>query len=172
MNNAHRALPLIFSSHISVRNCMSSPSRSIHAQLLSALQGGKNRLHYLTANDWSLVVDRAKQVSFKKNDVIIQQNKPSQVLYLIAEGKVNVSVLGKSLARIGPGEICGEMAFLEASIPSATATAEEAVQAFAIDWQTLTDLFELFPHLASRFYRSLAVNLSRRLREQIVVKTR
>jgi hypothetical protein len=31
----------------------------------------------------------------------------------------------------------------------------------------LEDLFELYPHLASRFYRSLAVILSRRLREQI-----
>jgi|SRR5579884_864650 CRP-like cAMP-binding protein len=151
---------------------MSSPSRSIHAQLLTALQEGKNRLSYLTANDWSLVVDRAKQVSFKKDEVLVQQNRPSKILYVIAEGKVMVSVQGKSLARIGPGEICGEMAFLEASIPSATATAEEPVQAFAIDWQTLTDLFELFPHLASRFYRSLAVNLSRRLREQIVTKAR
>jgi CRP-like cAMP-binding protein len=117
-------------------------------------------------------VDRAKQVSFKKDEVLVQQNRPSKILYVIAEGKVMVSVQGKSLARIGPGEICGEMAFLEASIPSATATAEEPVQAFAIDWQTLTDLFELFPHLASRFYRSLAVNLSRRLREQIVTKAR
>lgn len=151
---------------------MSSPSRSIHAQLLIALQEGKNRLPYLTANDWALVIDRAKQVSFKKNEVLVQQNKPSKVLYVIAEGRVSVSVLGKSLARIGPGEICGEMAFLEASIPSATATAEEPVQAFAIDWQTLTDLFELFPHLASRFYRSLAINLSRRLREQIVTPGR
>jgi CRP-like cAMP-binding protein len=59
------------------------------------------------------------------------------------------------------------MAFLEDSIPSATATAEEPVQAFAIEWQALLSLFELFPHLASRFYRSLAVNLSRRLRDQM-----
>jgi hypothetical protein len=28
-------------------------------------------------------------------------------------------------------------------------------------------MFELFPHLASRFYRSLATNLSRRLRDLI-----
>jgi CRP-like cAMP-binding protein len=72
------------------------------------------------------------------------------------------------LAQIGPGQICGEMAFLEDSNPSATATAEEEVQAFSIEWKALIELFELFPHVASRFYRSLAVNLSRRLREQIV----
>jgi hypothetical protein len=44
------------------------------------------------------------------------------------------------------------------------------VEAYALAWQDLMDLFELFPHLASRFYRSLAVNLSRRLREQIILK--
>ena len=34
----------------------------------------------------------------------------------------------------------------------------------------LLDLFELFPHMESRFYRSLAVSLSRRLRDQIGIK--
>jgi len=63
------------------------------------------------------------------------------------------------------GETCGEMAFLEDSVASATAVAEEDVKAYV-----LYDLFELFPHLGSRFYRSLAVNLSRRLREQITSK--
>lgn len=146
---------------------MSSPSRSAQTQLLSALQDAKNRLPYLSRNDWSLIVDRAKHVAFKKGEILIQQGKASTVLYLIAAGKVGVSVIGKPLAQIGPGEICGEMAFLEDSIPSATATAEEAVEAFAVEWKALVDLFELFPHLASRFYRSAAVNLSRRLREQL-----
>ena len=93
-------------------------------------------------------------------------------MYLIAAGKVKVSILGNFLAEIGSGEICGEMAFLEDSRPSATATAEEEVQAFGIEWKNLSELFELFPHVASRFYRSLAVNLSRRLREQIVQRKR
>jgi CRP-like cAMP-binding protein len=148
---------------------MSSPSRTAQAQLLSALQAART-LPYLSSNDWSLIADRAKHIVFKKNDVLIQQGKASKLLYLIADGNVKVSVRSSVLARIGPGEICGEMAFLEDSIPSATATAEETVQAFSIEWQALLDSFELFPHLASRFYRSLAVNLSRRLRDQIVPK--
>ena len=148
---------------------MTSPSRSANLQLLAALQGAKNRLAYLTPNDWSLVVDRASQVTFTKNQVLIQQGAPSKILYVIAEGAVNVSIFGTSLARIGPGEICGEMAFLEDTTPSATATADETVQALAVEWKAMLELFELFPHLASRFYRSVAVNLSRRLREQIIL---
>jgi CRP-like cAMP-binding protein len=57
------------------------------------------------------------------------------------------------------------MAFLENSVASATATATGDVEAYALKWSALADLFELFPHLASRFYRSMALNLSRRLRE-------
>jgi len=45
--------------------------------------------------------------------------------------------------------------------------AEKEVEAYHLDRLALESLFELFPHLASRFYRSLATNLSRRLRELI-----
>jgi CRP-like cAMP-binding protein len=72
------------------------------------------------------------------------------------------------IAQIGPGQISGEMAFLGNSIASATVTAEEEVQACAIEWSALGDLFELFLHLASRFYRPLAVILACRLRDQII----
>lgn len=151
---------------------MPSSTRSAQSQFLSALQVSKSRLPYLSPNDWTLIIDRSKQVMFKAKEVMIQQSIASKVIYLIASGTVNVSIWGTQLARLGPGEICGEMAFLEDSIPSATAIAEDEVQAFIVEWQSLVELFELFPHLASRFYRSLAVNLSRRLREQIIPKRR
>jgi CRP-like cAMP-binding protein len=68
---------------------------------------------------------------------------------------------------IGPGEICGEMSFLEDTTANVSVIANQDVEAFHLDRATLERLFELFPHLASRFYQSLAVNLSRRLREMI-----
>ncbi len=164
----HERLPSgILSPHVGVKRMSIRPGQD---HLLASVQTAKNRLQYLSHNDWMLLVDRAKQATFKKGDVLIQHGSQARILYVIALGKVNVSILGAPLAQIGPGEICGEMAFLEDGRPSATATADDEVQAFAIEWEKLTELFELFPHLGSRFYRSLAVNLSRRLREQIVQK--
>jgi CRP-like cAMP-binding protein len=61
------------------------------------------------------------------------------------------------------------MSFLEDAPASANVVAQQDVDTFYVDRQTLETLFELFPHLASRFYRSLAMNLSRRLREMIKV---
>ena len=141
-------------------------------QPLQSWQSGKNRLQYLTQNDWVLITDKAKQLTFKKGDRLVEQGKQSSVLYLLKAGRVNVVVSGTQIAQIGPGETCGEMGFLEGSVASATATAEQEVKAYAIEWPVLHDLFELFPHLASRFYRSLALNLSRRLREQILSRQR
>ena len=146
---------------------MSSRNRQKYEQLLSALRSAKNRLEYLTPNDWALIIDRAKRVHFNKSEDLITEGTPVNVVYFIAKGTVDVTVSGTRLAQLGPGEVCGEMAFLESGLPSATATVDEDLEAFALEWKQLGDLFELFPHLASRFHRSLAVNLSRRLREQI-----
>jgi len=149
---------------------MQNPTGSAQQQLMPLLPGAKNPLQYLTQNDWALIIDRAKRLSFKKDEKLVSQGKQTRRLYVLGAGKVSIAVSGTRIAMIGPGEICGEMAFLEDSVASATATAEAEVEAYALEWSILQDLFELFPHLASRFYRSLAVNLSRRLREHIVAK--
>jgi CRP-like cAMP-binding protein len=149
---------------------MSTHAAQSKELLVSTLWTAKNRLQYLTLNDWTLIIDRAEKLIFKKGEVLIEQGKQLNVVYIIASGKVSITASGSFLAQVGPGQVCGEMAFLESGLASATATAEENVEAYALQWKQLIDLFELFPHLASRFYRSVAINLSRRLREQIARK--
>lgn len=139
--------------------------------MLLALRIARNRLEYLTENDWSLIADRSKHLAFAKDEVLIQIGKTTRTVYLVLSGKAKIESAAKvTIAEIGPGEIAGEMSFLEKVPASASVVAEQAMEVLEIDWKTLEDLFELFPHLASRFYRSLAVNLSRRLRGQIVTK--
>jgi CRP-like cAMP-binding protein len=99
---------------------------------------------------------------------LIQQGKQPATVFVVMDGRAKITNgFGVTIARIRPGEICGEMAFLENTYASASVVAEEAMVVYGVDWPILQDLFELYPHLASRFYRSLAVGLSRRLRGQI-----
>jgi CRP-like cAMP-binding protein len=134
------------------------------ATLLSA----KNGLTYLTVNDWKLVADKAVRVQFKKGDALVKKGKPNNGVYFLIKGTAKVQLGSPSLARtIGPGEICGEMSFLEDTAASANVLADENLEAYHLDRSSLQSLFELFPHLGSRFYRSLATNLSRRLRDVI-----
>ena len=127
---------------------MPMPNGLDREQLLSILQSSEHRLEYLTRNDWALLVDRAKKVTFEKEEMLIKKGKQTKVLYLLVRGRAKIEAeFGVRIAQIGPGQICGEMAFLENGVASATAIAEQEVEACAIDWSTLSDLFELYPHI-------------------------
>jgi CRP-like cAMP-binding protein len=128
----------------------------------------KSQLLYVNRNDWVLILDKAKCLNFKKDETLIHQGKQPGSVFVVMEGRAKIrNGFGATIARISPGEICGEMAFLESTHASASVVAEEPMVVYGVDWPILQDLFELYPHLASRFYRSLAVSLSRRLRAQI-----
>jgi CRP-like cAMP-binding protein len=138
------------------------------AEEVTVLCSAKRGLVYLTPNDWALVADKASRVKFRKGQTLIHRGIRSNGIYLLVKGVARVQIRSQAgLPEIRPGEICGEMSFLDDVPASADVVAHEEVEAYYLDRPTLESLFELFPHLASRFYRSLATNLSRRLRELI-----
>jgi extracellular factor (EF) 3-hydroxypalmitic acid methyl ester biosynthesis protein len=137
-------------------------------QELATLLSSKNGLAYLTLNDWTLVADKANRVHFKKGDTLVQKGKRVNGVFLLLKGTAKVQLPSPPSARkIGPGEICGEMSFLDDVPASANVIADEEIEAYHLDRPTLQSLFELFPHMGSRFYHSLATNLSHRLRDVI-----
>jgi CRP-like cAMP-binding protein len=137
-------------------------------QAVSLLSSSKHGLRYLTPNDWTLITDKAARVSFRKGQALVERGKKTDGVFLLLRGRARVHLPSRAPSRmIGPGEICGEMSFLDEQPASASVVAEEAVEVYHLDRATLLSLFELFPHLASRFYHSLAANLSHRLRDLI-----
>jgi CRP-like cAMP-binding protein len=145
---------------------------TISGQEVLVLSSSKHGLVYLTANDWALVADKASRVHFKEGALLIQKGKRANGIYLLLKGCARVVIPSQASRTLGPGETCGEMSFLEDSPASASVIAEKDIEAYHLDRPTLQSLFELFPHLASRFYRSLATNLSHRLRELVGPKQR
>jgi CRP-like cAMP-binding protein len=137
-------------------------------EVLSILRAAQNRLEYLTANDWALIMDKAARQSFAKGDELLQIGKQNPNIFFMVKGSASVlSARRWQIASVRAGEVLGEMAFLEGTNASASVVADESVEAYAVSWETLHDLFNLYPHMGSRFYRSIAVSLSRRLRKQI-----
>jgi CRP-like cAMP-binding protein len=137
-------------------------------QELSALSSSKNGLVYLTPNDWALIADKATRMQFKAGQQFVHRGTRTHGIYLVLRGTAAVQIAGHGPAReIGPGEVCGEISFLDELPATADVVAKEVLWTYYLDRPTLQSLFELFPHLGSRFYRSLASILSRRLREVI-----
>src|ERR1700731_1749649 len=139
----------------------------IMGEEMSVRSSSKRGLAYLTANDWALVADKANRVQFKDGAVLIQKGKKANGVYLLLKGSARVVIPFQASRMLGAGEICGEMSFLDDSPASASVIAEGEGEAYDVGRPALQNLVELYPHLGSPFYRSVATNLSHRLRELI-----
>ena len=142
----------------------------------------RSTLEFLTENDWSLMLAKSKRLSYGPGEEIIKQGIPGKAIYIIRRGTASVEVTnleGKAeIAVLGPEEICGDIAFLLKDEilkdkTSAAVLARDKVEADMVEAEELGKLFESFPSVGARFYRSLAVVLARRLREtsRVLAKT-
>lgn len=123
------------------------------------------RLEYLTANDWALLRSKSRNVSFHKGEFIIPISSRPTALFVLKKGTAVVEVIrGNVIARLAPGDICGEMAFVENNVASASVVAETEIEAEVFDLSEIKAIFSSYPHVEARFYKSLAVLLSQRLR--------
>ncbi len=129
----------------------------------------KNTFDLLNEQDWSILLQRARRLKFKKDDVLIQEGSQQKALFILRNGYVRVvrTHNGQPLAhaRLGPGQVFGEMSFLEHAGASASVIAEDDVELDEIDGAYLNSLIGSEPGFSARFYNSLAVTLSQRLRD-------
>ena len=129
-----------------------------------------NRLQYLSPNDWTLIKAKSVRRTFKLGEEIIRQGSPSESIFIIRRGQASVELAGTTtraiLASLDVDDVCGDMAFLEKGRASASVIAkDEEVEVDEINARELREMFEAFPRLASRFYLSLALLLSQRLKD-------
>ena len=129
-----------------------------------------NRLQYLNANDWTLISAKSVRRTFKLGEEIIRQGSPSESIFIIRRGQASVELAGTAtraiLASLGVDDICGDMAFLEKGRATASVIAkDDEVEVDEINARELREMFEAFPRLGSRFYLSLALLLSQRLKD-------
>jgi bacteriocin-type transport-associated protein len=99
--------------------------------------------------------------------VLIREGQANDELYIVLEGSLSISTKanqGKEIARLGVGEIIGEISFVDSRPPSATVIAVQDSLVFRISRTKLSERLERDSAFAARFYRALAVFLANRLR--------
>jgi len=125
-------------------------------------------LPMLSAHDWSLLDQHAAPASYRRGDVILAEGSSRRALHIVNSGTVRVEQAqngrGIALALLGPGEIFGEMGFVENAPADASVVADEDVAIDVIDGNALQSVMASEPGFAVRFYHSLALTLIRRLR--------
>jgi len=102
----------------------------------------------------------------KDGETLIEQGKPIDSIILLLQGRLSVSVKGVGVvARLGVGEIVGEMSMVDSAPPSADVRADGDCLILALDKTVLLRKLTTDTGFGSRFYKALAVFLADRLRE-------
>ncbi len=101
----------------------------------------------------------------RDGEVLIREGKAVDFLILLLEGELVVTAEGYGqVARLGVGEIVGEMSLVDSAPPSATVTARGDGLALFLEKTALMRKLDADEGFGSRFYRALAVFLADRLR--------
>lgn len=99
------------------------------------------------------------------DETLIRAGAPIEQFFIIIDGAFRVELeSGVEIARLGAGDILGEMTLVEKRPPSVSVVAAEPGKVFELAQSTLRQRLQAEPAFAARFYRSLAVFLSDRLR--------
>jgi CRP-like cAMP-binding protein len=121
----------------------------------------------LTDSDVEWLAKHGRRRRLPAKSILIHEGIPIDTLYLVLEGELAV-VQGPSrrqIARLEAGELVGEMSFIDTRPPSATVLAATDVVVYAIAKERLQQGLEQNVAFAARFYKSVAIFLSDRVRK-------
>ena len=115
------------------------------------------------------IIRLTRSVEFQAGQTICRQHEPGDSMFIIATGRAEVQIAKEPgqfipVAKLGPGELIGELALIDAQPRSAQVTALsklDALQIMRIDFQKLQEKF----HPATyKVTRRIALTVCARLR--------
>jgi CRP-like cAMP-binding protein len=123
---------------------------------------------HLTPDDVTLILARATRTTYGPGEQIIAEGARREAIFILRSGSALVQKdhLGSPVpvAMLGPGELIGEISFVDHSTASASVLAAETSEVDVLEGPEVQALLASNPGLATRFYSSLAVTLAHRLR--------
>jgi CRP-like cAMP-binding protein len=121
----------------------------------------------LTDADVEWLAKQGRRRRLPSKSVLINEGVPVDTLYIVLEGELAVvhGTQRREIARLGAGEIVGEMSFIDLRPPSATVLAATDVVVFSISKPVLEQGLEDNVAFAARFYKAVATFLSDRVRK-------
>ena len=125
----------------------------------------------LTAEERGGLLEMVEPLTFGPGETIVEQGAKIESIYVVAKGEVRVTrhvdgtVSAEFVGPRGPGEPLGEMSFVDGLGASATLIADGDVGILAIPGAEISKMMEADPTFAGRFYHSVLLTMSRRLRD-------
>ncbi|PIW27194.1 MAG: hypothetical protein COW30_11355 [Rhodospirillales bacterium CG15_BIG_FIL_POST_REV_8_21_14_020_66_15] len=124
----------------------------------------------LTDEERDALMQVAVGHSFGSGDTVINQGGRVENLMVVAQGMLRVTHvfagghLSEFVGPLGPGDVVGEMSFVDGRGASATLIADGDTEVLIIPRTAIEVLMAENATFAGRFYKDLFLHLSRRLR--------
>ena len=117
--------------------------------------------------DW--MIAHGTRTRLRASETLIRQDEEIKAFFVVLSGSLIVrdDKLGRDIARLGAGDVVGEMSFIDARPPSATVAAACDSEVLTLPRPVLAKKLQEDAAFAARFYRALATFLSDRLRATI-----
>lgn len=125
-------------------------------------------LGQLSDTDIEWMIDNGSKRTLKKGEHLVRQYEEIEHIHIVLSGGFrifNEENPGLNIAQIGSGEIVGEMSFLDDHPPSVSVVATEPSSVYSISLERMKRYMEVNTRFAARFYYSIALFLSDRLRK-------
>lgn len=100
-----------------------------------------------------------QQVPYEAGAQIFAQGERGDQMFVITSGQVDVEIDGDLIATLGPGDLLGEMALIDAGPRSASAIARSQCTLSPIDRARFMFLVQETPYFALQVMHSLAERL-------------
>lgn len=118
--------------------------------------------------DWLVAAGSRREI--EGGHKLIEEGRSIESVYLVIDGAFSVRTAalgGREVARLLPGEVMGEMSFVDNAPPSATVVSVEPSLILDIPRRRLNAKLNEDPSFGARFYRALAMSLAARLRHSV-----
>jgi CRP-like cAMP-binding protein len=99
-----------------------------------------NRFHDFSDEELHDVVEAATYLTVPANWALMVEQQPADKAYLILTGEVSVRRHGEEVARLGAGEVIGEMALVNHKLRSATVVADTPLEVLHFTDETVASL--------------------------------
>jgi CRP-like cAMP-binding protein len=124
-------------------------------------------LGHLNDLDIEWMMNNGSKAELETGDRLILKGETIENLYIILSGEFSITdgESQKHIALIGPGEIVGEMSFLESRPPSVSVIATEKSTIYSISRESMNSRLDNNLEFRANFYYAISLFLSNRLRK-------
>lgn len=102
------------------------------------------------------VADIAVEADVRPGTTLTWEGHDGRLMFVVVEGKAAVIRGGREIARVGPGEVFGELSLIDGRPRSASVKALTAMRVLQLTGEEFDRLVDVAPHFAHNVLASLA----------------